>query len=103
MSPQAQYYPPDMYDSYVKMNQYYQPSHTSLNSYDNHYDESDAGGEHILFVYNIGTDPDEADLIQLFGNFGHVLDVRLVRRPETGMRLLSKCFLSDLLMNHIFS
>lgn len=76
MSPQEQYYSPDM----VPTMNYYQPSH----SYNNHYDDNNAGEENILFVYNIGKDPDEADLIQLFENFGQVYDIRLVRHPDTG-------------------
>lgn len=82
MSQQYGFSPDMLPNMYGSGNQYYQSSH---NNYDNHYDDDDGGGgEHILFVYNIGPDPDESELIQLFGNFGHVLDVRLVRHQETG-------------------
>lgn len=46
---------------------------------------SATGNNHCLFVYNLAPESEEADLWKLFGPFGAVLQVNLVKDATSGM------------------
>jgi len=54
----------------------------SSGAVDNGFDPEKGG--YILFAYNIGADTNEYSLGELFGNYGKVVRVNVIRKGESG-------------------